>query len=220
MARFNDKKKALELRMLGYSYSQIKKTLGISKSTLSSWLRDYPLSKQRIKELRDCSEQRIEKYRETRRRQKEERLDFLYKKQKKIILPLMSRELFLAGLFLYWGEGTKMADARISISNTDPSMINFFIKWCKKSLLIPPNKFKVYLHLYRDMNAEKELQYWSKTINIPRSQFINPYIKKSLKSSINHKGAFGHGTCNVSIGDARLAEKIQTSIKVIASHFS
>jgi len=43
MARFQDKEKALALRKQEMSYSQIKSILGISKSTLSSWLRDYPL---------------------------------------------------------------------------------------------------------------------------------------------------------------------------------
>lgn len=219
MARFNDKQKVIELRKLGQSYNQIKKTLNVSKSTLSGWLKDYPLSKERIRELRDWNEQRIEKYRETRRKQKEERLNKIYREQNKKIFPLNSRELFLAGLFLYWGEGTKSANARINISNTDPVMIEFFIYWCKKSLSVPVNKFRVYLHLYSDMDAEKELQYWSKMLNISRNQFTKPYIKNSLRSNINHKGSFGHGTCNVSVGGARLSEKILMSIKTISDYF-
>ncbi len=42
MARYEDKKKAISLRKKGYSYNKIKEELGVSKSTLSSWLKDYP----------------------------------------------------------------------------------------------------------------------------------------------------------------------------------
>ena len=51
MARVKDRQRALELRLQGRSYSQIKKELGVSKSTLSEWLRQYPLTQERIRQL-------------------------------------------------------------------------------------------------------------------------------------------------------------------------
>jgi hypothetical protein len=59
------KEKAFELRKESISYSEIKTKLTFIKSTLSIWLRDLPLSSQRIKELRDNSPKRIERYRNT-----------------------------------------------------------------------------------------------------------------------------------------------------------
>lgn len=49
MTKILEKQKAINLRKKGYSYSQIKEELGTSKSTLSAWLCDMPLSKERIK---------------------------------------------------------------------------------------------------------------------------------------------------------------------------
>ena len=57
--------KAIKLRKEGRSYSQIKKELRVSKSSLSLWLRQYPLSEKRLRELRDFNEQRIERFRNT-----------------------------------------------------------------------------------------------------------------------------------------------------------
>lgn len=219
MARFKDREKAINLRKQGMSYSQIKKILKVSKGTLSLWLRDYPLSKQRIRELRDWNEQRIEKCRETKRKKKEERLKNFYQQQKKFIFPLNKREFYLAGLFLYWGEGSKSAPTALSISNTDPSVIKFFIAWLIKSLKVPQEKLGVQLHLYNDMNIDKEIEYWSKTLKIPIKQFTRPYIKKTSSKRINHKGSFGHGTCNARIGGARLAERAHMSIKAIADKY-
>jgi len=34
------------------SYAEIRKRLGVPKSTLSYWLREFPLSKEKIKELK------------------------------------------------------------------------------------------------------------------------------------------------------------------------
>lgn len=219
MARFKDREKALILRKQEMSYSQIKNILKVSKSTLSLWLRNYPLSKQRIRELRDQNEQRIEKYRETRRKKREKRLKQFYREQKKLIFPLTKRERFIAGLFLYLGEGSKSQPTILSVSNTDPSIIKFFIHWLIKNLSIPKEKIKIQLHLYNDMDIGKEVQFWSKILDIPHNQFAKPYIKKNSSKMINHKGGFGHGTCNASIGDARLSEKILMSIKAITDQY-
>ncbi len=40
MAKFKDKQKAIKLRLMGYSYSQIKKEFTLSKSTLSNWFKN------------------------------------------------------------------------------------------------------------------------------------------------------------------------------------
>lgn len=219
MARFHDRQKALSLRKQGKSYSQIKKILRVSKSTLSYWLREYPLSKKRIGMLRDYNEKRIEKFRETMRKKREKRLEKTYKIQKKLILPLNKRNVFIAGLFLYWGEGTKCRKDGLSLSNSDPAIIKFFIHWLDKNLKIPKNKIRVELHLYQDMNIDKEIKFWSKTLKIIRSQFTHPYIKETSSKKINHKGSFGHGTCNVRINNALLAEKIFMSLKAISDYY-
>ena len=220
MARLKDHEKALALRKQGMSYSQIKKILGVSKSTLSNWLRDYPLSEQRIRELRDWNEQRIERCRETKRKKKEKRLNEFYQKQKRVIFPLSKRELYLAGLFLYWGEGSKSQPTDLSISNSDPSIINFFIYWLSKSLSVPKKKMRVYLQLYSDMDIKKEIKFWSEALKIPLRQFSRPYVKKSSSERINHKGGFGHGTCQLRIGSARIAEKTHMALKAIADRYN
>ena len=220
MARLKDRERAIALRKeRQMSYSQIRKVLKVSKSTLSIWLKDYPLSKERIKELQK-SEAAIEKTRNTKKKKKERRLKEIYNIQKKIIFPIKRQSFFLLGLGLYWGEGAKYRTDSLSMSNTDPSIINFFISWLNKGLNISREKMKVQLHLYNNMEIDKEMRYWSNTLNIPLSQFARPYIKKTSSQRINHKGSFGHGTCNLRISDVSLAEKIFMSIKVISNCYN
>lgn len=219
MARFQDKEKALALRKQQMSYSQIKNILGISKSTLSGWLKNYPLTEERIREL-SKNERIIEKCRETKRKKKEKRLNDFYIEQKKKIFPFDKRDLFIAGLFLYWGEGSKTLSSSISVSNTDPSVINFFANWATNILKIPKEKMHISLHLYNDMDISKEINYWSKKLNVPKNQFTKPYIKTSLSTRINQKGGFGHGTCNLRISNARLSEKVLMAIKAISDKYN
>jgi len=75
MARKKDKQKALEMRKRGMSYSQIRERVSVSKSTLSKWLQDFPLSENRMKELRDNNPKRIERFRATMKIKRDKRID-------------------------------------------------------------------------------------------------------------------------------------------------
>lgn len=202
------------------SYSQIKEIIGVGKSTLSPWLRDYPLSRERIRELRDYSAQRIERFRETMRKKRDTRIAEVYRIQKKAMIPLSKRELLIAGFMLYWGEGTKYGTGTLLLANTDPSMIKFFIRWTNQSFNIPKHMLRIRLHLYKDTDVKEELHYWSTQLKIPVSQFSPSYIKKTLSRRINHKGGFGHGTCNIGLSSVSLKEKVMMSIRAIADTYT
>lgn len=219
MAKLKEKRQALKLRKQGKSYSEIKEVVNVSKSTLSRWLRDYPLGEERIRLLRDLSERRIEKYRQTMRIKRKKRLQGFYRLEKRKWLPLSKRELYVVGLFLYWGEGAKLLKSALSLNNTDPKVVKFYLYWLTKILRIPRKKIKVYIHLYSDMDVNKELRFWSKELRIPLEQFIRPYIKQSKRIDIDHKG-FGHGTCALAVHDVRLKEKIMMGIEAIADYYS
>ncbi len=218
MTRFLDRRKALELRKLGKSYSQIKNELGVSKSTLSEWLKAYPLTKAQIDTLRGKSEIRIEKYRQTMRRKREARLTSYYKEEKSKWIPLSKRELFLMGLFLYWGEGGKTHRNIVSINNTDPSVIKFAFYWLNEVCKVSREKIQVYLHLYSDMNITEAMAFWSKELQQPIQYFAKPYIKKSKRTDLDQKG-FGHGTCGLRVYNTILKEHILVAIQVVADHY-
>ncbi len=215
MARKQDKQSVLAMRKRGMSYSQIKGKIKISKSTLSVWLKDLPLDEKRIRELRDNSPIRIEKFRNTMRAKKEMRLYEVYKKVANDICDLSKRDLFLTGLFLYWGEGTKSQNSLVALTNTNPAMVKFFIQWLKL-FGVKSKDLKIKLHLYSDMKIKESLDFWSKELNIPISQFYKPYVKKNTLKSISYKNGFGKGTCSVIFGSRDLWEYITMGLKYIS----
>jgi len=219
MTRIKEHRLALGLRKKGMSYSQIKNKLGLSKSTLSDWLRKYPLSKEQIRLLRDNNEVRIEKFRRTMQIKKNRRLTSFYNRERKRLLPISQKELFLAGLFLYWGEGNKSLKGSLSLNNTDPQVMKFYLFWLRYVLGIPKRMIKVYLHLYDDMDVKKEIEFWSNELSISLNHFTKPYIKKSKRMDIDQKG-FGHGTCGLIVNNVRLKEKIMMGLRAIADFYT
>jgi hypothetical protein len=212
MTRILEKQKAIELRLAGYSYGQIKKELGLSKSTLSGWLTAYPLSDERIRELRDWSQIRIEKCRNTKALRKQGILQEAFIKAKKEIGQLSKRELFLSALFLYWGEGSKTSRGKVVFSNTDPHMITLFLTWLR-DIEIPETKIVIRLQLYKDMSVYSETAYWSNFLEVPITQFRKAYIKKSNLKDISYKNGYGHGTCSVMVFSVPLYDRIMQSIR-------
>lgn len=209
-----DKEKAIQLRLRGMSYSQIKEKLNLSKSTLSNWLAPYPLSAQRISELRDWSSKRIENYRATMQNKREQKLLAVYEKVSKDIGKLSKRELFIGGLLLYWGEGAKTSNATVALSNTDPSVLRFFLQWLKL-FEIKESELSIVMHLYKDMDESREIKFWMKQLNLPKSCFRKSYVKESNLSNLSYKSGFGHGTCNIRIYGKKLYDYILMGIKYI-----
>ena len=209
-----EKQKALKLRKLGHSYSQIKNSVSVSKSTLSLWLKEFPLSKSQIDLLRGKNPQRIERFRNTMKlkRDNEEQTVFLDVQEK---LGLFSnRELLIAGLYLYWGEGTKTAPCTVAVTNTDPDVLKFFIRWLNL-FNVDPSKLRAILHLYKDMDIQKETKFWSLYLKIPLSQFRKPYIKNTRFCDITYRSGFGHGTCSVLYLDKELYLFVKSGLKYI-----
>ena len=216
MALYKEKSKAIQLRKKGYSYSQIKEKLGIGKGTLSGWLAEYPLSEKRIRELRDNNPQRIERYINTMRKKREAKFSIEFERAKRDIGKITNRELSIVGFFIYWAEGGKTMRNTATFSNTDPSMLKVYLKWLE-ILKISKDKLKIKLHLYKDMDKDIEISFWSRELGIPRSRFNKTLVKDSKMSDLSYKKSFGHGTCNIILHDTTTAMYILMGIKFIAN---
>ncbi len=161
----------------------------------------------------------VERYKESMRIRRDERHKEYYISQKRKWLPLSDREEFVAGLFLYWGEGNKVSSNSINITNTDPAVIKYGYYWMNKCLKIPKNKIFILLHLYKDMDIEAETEFWSKELGMDKNQFKRPYIKDSLRTDIDQKG-FGHGTCGLWAFKTEIKENILMAIKAISDSYA
>lgn len=218
MARTKDRAKAVMLRLKGYSYSQIKAELGISKSTLSNWLQNMPLSPSRIRALRDNNQVRIEKSKLTKLATKENRRHIVYEKVARDIETSQDKN-FVAGFYLYWGEGTKSAEYTVAITNTDPAIVVCFIEWLKL-LSVDMTKLSCKLHLYSDQDEELLKKFWSKKTGIPKTKYYKSHIKESRQDAMTYKGMFGFGTCTVFYHNRDIHEYVLAGVEYLRNKYT
>lgn len=212
------RQKAIDLRTKEeLSYSQIWQKLGVPKSTLSYWLKEFPLSEEKILMLRRQGWQRGETSREifrmTMRRKRETRLHEEYMQQRKKFLGITDISFFVAGLILYLAEGGKTDYSRIILSNTDPRIIKFFVRWLNEFLQIPKDKMRAWLHLYENMDLQKEKEFWKNELGFKNGQFYKPYVSKLKPASFSYKESYRHGTCSIYFGSVEKKQELTMAIQ-------
>ncbi len=203
-----DKEKALELRKLGTSYREIHKRLGVPKSTLSDWFRNQGWSKELSVELfekaKGAHSTRIQALNKVRG----ENLTKLYQQAEREAIEdfelLKYHPLFVAGLMVYWGEGNKITRGRCTIANTEPLMIELFLKFLKHICGFTSPKVKAWLLLYPDLDESVCKEYWMKNTSLRVGDF-----DKSIVIQGKHKTRkLSYGVCSVGISSAYLKRKI------------
>ena len=163
-----ERRRARELRAQSRTLQEIASELGVSKSSVSLWVRDveftprprnrghrsmkpHPLHVARLAEIERC---RIE--------------------GSGRIGQLSEREFLVLGLALYAGEGSKTGND-ISFANSDPRMILTFITWLRRFFDVDESRLRVKLYLHEGLDLESAIGFWSDLTEIPPSQFTKPY---------------------------------------------
>ncbi|MCX6760331.1 MAG: helix-turn-helix domain-containing protein [Candidatus Nealsonbacteria bacterium] len=207
MAKSKEKNIAIKLRQKGESIKEIAKKIKISKSTVSYWCRDVKLSLGQIQELHDRMISGGYKGRMIgARMQYENRLKRINEARKggiKKIGKLSKRDLLIAAVALYWGEGGKKHRA-LSICNSDPKMVRFIVKMLKKVWGIKTNRFSPFIGINKiHRKRENEIKdYWSRITKIPKEQFNKTiFIKAKNKKNYSNFPVY-YGTLTIRVKKA------------------
>ena len=87
--------------------------------------------------------------------------------------------LFGMGVGLYWGEGTKANKGSVRLGNTDPDLVEVFIRFLEEVFTVKRSDLKFSLQIFSDMSDEEELEFWTEQLKVEKSQFykttITPY---------------------------------------------
>ncbi|WP_406394591.1 hypothetical protein [Streptomyces sp. NBC_00887] len=173
------REKARELRLQGMTYDQIQVELGCSKSSISLWVRDLPKPEPRYTE-----EERLARMNAglaaLRTTQDAERRE-TKRLAREAVGHLSDRDLFLAGVALYWAEGAKdKAYSRresLLFINSDPGVITVYLSWLK--LLGVTGKrmhFRVHIHESADIAGAE--QFWADLAGVPVAELKKTTLKK------------------------------------------
>ena len=168
--------KATQLRKAGFSYNEILQKIPVAKSSISHWCRYVNLTNAQKRRIWDkgisgsiAGIKSIQT--EFWRKRCEAFRDGVILSRKLAI----SNPKFVAGLMLYLAEGTKKSS--VVITNSDPRVIKYMVKWLKEFFAIKPKNLVMAIHIHSEQNEKIIKNYWSKITKIPLSNFRKSSIK-------------------------------------------
>lgn len=216
---------AIELRLTHkLGYKAIAEQVKVSKSTLSRWLEDLPLTDERVLELRreawGRGEAKRERFRKTMRAKRDKREHEIYLKQKKKLSRISDQSLFISGLMLYAAEGDKKSKSDIAFTNTDSALVLFFTRWIVKFLELPKEKLRIQLHLYENMDIGEEERYWLGQLGLSEKQLWKSQVRTLRPKSFSYRDASRHGTCKLYVGSVPKKSKVMLSIRAFFDTYS
>lgn len=193
MTKPNLKTKAVELRKAGYSYNLIRQQISVSKSTLSLWLKDTPFKPNEIvvNRIRGA----ILRVHEWQNSNKKESIKAAKQYARSELGALSPRDLFLLGLGVYIGEGSKTR-GNTRIINSDPRVISLAIRWFEETFGLKKKNFSITIHLYPDNNLIDAVNFWSQVTGIPKNQFGKVQIDMREKK-LKKRGMLKYGTAHL-----------------------
>lgn len=216
------KLESVKLRKQGKSVVEIAKILRVAKSTASLWTRDITLTESQALTLKQNSALGAEKGRIkgalSQKLARLKKIEQANQRGQEEISKLTNRELDIAGLCLYWAEGSKK-NRRIELCNSDPNMILLFIKWLKRVYKISLSELHCYVgineaHKHREAEVKT---HWSLLTKIPLSNFTKTSFKKYPLRKIFKNFNEHYGTLSVRVTrPARIFYRILGKIHAIS----
>jgi len=225
MTKFIYKNKALRLRKNGKSINEIAEKLKIAKSTISLWCRDIKLTAKQIERLTkrqiSGSYKGRMKFLERIRKERMKEVTLLRKQGINEIGKLTKRDLFIAGIAMYWSEGyTYSGGEQVGFTNSDPKMILLILKWFKEICKISKDKIFLQVKINKiHKNRIKRIEnYWSNLTKIPLLQFNKTILLKTKVKKVYPNPNIYYGTLRILIhGGTKLRRRINGWIAGLAS---
>ncbi|HEU0085954.1 MAG TPA: helix-turn-helix domain-containing protein [Candidatus Paceibacterota bacterium] len=209
---------AIRLRKLGYSVKELARLLGVSKGTISVWVRGIELSTCAYNRLQRnytkgqlASQQSIRKITEAKNRTAD---DFA----KHIIsdIKLSKNNSALLCAMLYICEGSKSLSEGVAFTNSNPKLMRTYMSLFRASFRLDEKKFRVRMHLHSYHNETTQTKFWSKVTKIPNKQFQKTYHKPSNR--IYKKEGY-QGCIQVRYYDTKIVRNLLSIAKIFMERY-
>lgn len=211
----NTKNKATALRKQGLSVGEISNELKIAKSTASYWTSKIAID-QLAKDI--LNSKKLKAWQAGLRVLKQKRDQYKTEVGERVKLDFERIEFnkpiyrLLCSIFI-WTEGSKRSSGYVGFMNSDPKMVTAFLFLFRKSFNLDESKFRCLVHIHEYHKDEEIKNFWSKTTNIPISQFNRSYLKPHTKKRLR-EGYLG------SLSIRYLDYKIALEVKATYNQFA
>ena len=196
--------KARELRARGMTYTEIAGELGVSKSSVSLWVRDMPREGRLSYEAyRKRNGEAVSRHWAELRSIRGARRYAARERASAEIGSLSDREIVIAGSIAYWCEGTKSRARpprdRVIFTNSDPRLIRFFLRFLRVAGVTPDRLIcRVCIHESADIALAQ--RFWLQVTGCPEEIFGRPTLKRHNPRTVRkNTGNDYHGCLTVSV---------------------
>jgi transposase-like protein len=214
----DEKKLARRLRHEeGAAIGEIARRVGVSKSSVSLWVRDIELTaEQRASLLKrnPAYNRQLSGSRKMAARRRAERIAYQEDGRRRA----QQRDPgFVAGCMLYWAEGSKERN-QLQFCNADPVMARFFVDFLRTYFCLSEENIQIRCHLYADhLSRQREVEdFWLCALRLPatslRKSRVNVYSKYSQRKRV---GNLPYGTCRVVVSKTWVIQTIYGAIQEI-----
>ena len=221
MIRLEEKyEETIHFRKRGFTYSEIAKIVGVSKSTVSNWLSRKAFSKKVKQEnvARAAKEnvKRISLVNKARNAERKARYGEALRSAETEYKHYKKDALFIAGLMAYASEGDSKDLSRLRLTSSNVFLHTAFIQFAVTYLGCEKTGIRCWLLLYENQNEQKCLNFWSKKIKLSVAQFHKTqFVALQTKTS-----GLQHGTGNTIIGNTVLKLKLMRWLELIEEELS
>ncbi|MFI6657753.1 hypothetical protein ACIBL8_19795 [Streptomyces sp. NPDC050523] len=190
--------KARELRLQGWTYDRIEAELGCSRSSVSLWVRDLPKPEPRYtpEEHRELMQAGLLRLRNAQDEERGRVKDAAVEE----VGDLSDRDLFMAGVALYWAEGQKSKPYQrrevVTFVNSDPDVIQVFLAWLDLlSVARERLAFRVMIHESADVAGAE--QYWAALVGVEASTLQRTTLKRHNPKTVRKNTGEDYRGCLV-----------------------
>jgi len=215
------KQKVISLRKQGNTYTEINNSLkkNLSKSTLSYWCKNIKIKKKFTDKIKKQNLITLGNARKkaliVNKNKKEIYFKNLHQKNKNLINLLKNKKFALICLAcLYLAEGGKKQKGAVMFGNSDPGIINLFLKLLRFVYVIDEKKFRCTLQGRYGQNVDKLEKFWSNTTKIPLAQFYKARLDKRTMGQKIKKPEY-KGVCRIDYLSANIFHELMIIGKIL-----
>jgi transcriptional regulator with XRE-family HTH domain len=213
--------RARELRAAGATYPDIAAQLGVSKSSVSLWVRDMPGPPRQAAAVRHARRMGSDYWVAENARRDAAREEVKVEAAREIGA-LSARELLLVGAALYWAEGSKdkvyARRERLVFINSDVRVIRTYLAWLAAMQIDPERRsFRLSIHESADVSAATE--FWSEAIGVAVACFRKASLKRHKSATVRlNVGSDYHGCLIVEVAKSRVEyQRMEGMFRAIAA---
>jgi transcriptional regulator with XRE-family HTH domain len=202
-AKDDKRRECRRLRAQGLTYDEIAAKTGASKGSISPWVSDVTMPPNVRRQRRVRSQEARQRVADALRQRAARRRDAIRQSAAAAISSLTERELLIAGVALYWAEGSKdkpwRRSGRVVLINSDAGVLKLFLAWLDLvGVSEQARTYRLNIHETADVGANE--RWWADRLQIPLASFAPATLKKHNPKTVRHNcGEDYHGCLVVCI---------------------